>query len=137
MILCKITVEELSKQGRQYKWDPYNCDGCQRNMWGHGFVERYFSCCSGALHLKRYRCPGCRRVVTTRPEGYWAKIRSSIAAIYSALKARLVGAWPSDCSRQRGGHWLRRFVVHAKMEGQADLAEFLEFNFLKRLRFFP
>lgn len=137
MILsAKITIEELSKEGKNHKWEKQRCERCQRNMWGHGFVPRYFAEITRAVYLKRYRCPCCSSVVTTRPETHWKRIQSSILTIYSALKTRLLGDWPPGFPRQRGLHWLRRFVTFAKMETQQSLPSFLEHCFAKQIHFF-
>lgn len=105
-------------------------------MWGHGFVMRYFSESSVEIYLKRYRCPDCSVVVTTRPETHWKAIRSSILTVYEVLKSKLTGFWPLDFPRQRGLHWLRRFVDLAKMENQENLPWFLAHCFEKQIRFF-
>jgi hypothetical protein len=137
MILsAKITIVELSKKGKTHKWEKNRCEKCQRNMWGHGFVARYFAEVMSAVYLKRYRCPGCSVVVTSRPETHWKGIRSSISAIYDALKCRLTGFWPPGFPRQRGLHWLRRFVTFAKMENQQSLPLFLEYCLVKQIHFF-
>ena len=133
----KITVSELSRNGKKHKWDKCECQKCNRNMWGHGFVGRYFSAFSEVIFLKRYRCPGCSSVITTRPDGYWPFIHSSISMIHSSLQARISnGFWPAGFPRQRGGHWLKRFVENAKMSNQESLLNFLQFCFEKQVRFF-
>ncbi|MBI4404826.1 MAG: hypothetical protein HY537_11725 [Deltaproteobacteria bacterium] len=132
----KITIEELSKKGKTYKWEKHHCDKCQRDMWGHGFVMRYFAEALDGVYLKRYRCPDCSTVVTTRPETHWNSIRSAILTIYRALKSKLTGLWPPGFPRQRGLHWLKRFIDLAKMENQNNLSWFLTFCFAKQLRFF-
>lgn len=137
MILStKITVQELSKAGKEYNWSKHACEGCKRNMWGHGFASRYFSGIMNLIYVKRYRCPGCKIVVTARPEGYWPRIRSSIPAIFEVLHLKLnSGIWPINFSRQRGGHWLSRFVGLAKMEMQQNLSLFLHSCYTKNIRF--
>ena len=139
MILSyKITVEELSKAGKNHKWERHFCEKCSCFTWGHGFVTRYFQSIEGCIYLKRYRCPKCASVTTTRPEGFWPMIRSSILIIFNMLLVKVsTGFWPLSFSRQRGGHWLRRFVNHAKMSGETNLETFLIFCFQKSLRFFP
>ena len=133
----KITVSELSKDGKNHKWDKCHCNKCNRWMWGHGFVGRYFTSLEVVLFLKRYRCPDCSTVVTARPYDYWPFVRSSISIIHSMLMARvLTGFWPSGFPRQRGGHWLRRFAMNAKMACQEDLPRFLGFCLAKGLHFF-
>lgn len=137
IIFVKITIEELSRNGKKHKWERSFCDSCQRNRWGHGFVRRYFSEVFSEIYLKRYRCPGCVQVLTTRPVGYWLHLRSSILTIYEALKSKLKGLWPPGFPRQRGGHWLRRFVELSKIEMQGSLLLFLENCFAKQVHFFP
>jgi hypothetical protein len=139
MILpIKITLGELSKNGKAHKWDKCYCQHCHRNMWGHGWVARYFSTFTAVIYLKRYRCPGCLIVVTTRPEGYWPRIRSSILAIFEALQSKLNHRfWPQGFPRQRGGHWLKKFVSLAKMKMQTNLSLFLNLCHSKLLFFFP
>jgi len=133
----KITISELSKNGKAHKWDKCHCQDCHRDMWGHGYVGRYFAATAGLVYLKRYRCPDCLVVVTVRPEGYWPRIRSSILTIFESLKAKLeYGLWPVGFPRQRGGHWLKRFVGFARMEMQTCLSPFLSQCFSKQLFFF-
>ena len=134
----KITVEELSKAGKNHKWEKHFCHNCNCFAWGHGFVTRYFQSIEGCVYLKRYRCPKCTSVTTTRPDEYWPLIRNSIRSIFNILLTRIsTGAWPISIPRQRGGHWLKRFVNHAKMSGEKNLEVFLDFCFYKSLRFFP
>jgi hypothetical protein len=134
----KITVEELSKVGKNHKWERHFCEKCSCFSWGHGFVTRYFQSIEARVHLKRYRCPKCGSVTTTRPDGYWPMIRSSILTIFNMLLIKISkGFWPTACSRQRGGHWLKRFVNHAKMSSETNLEIFLVFCFQKNIRFLP
>ena len=134
----KITLSEISKNGKTHKWGNYYCESCHRDMWGHGYVARYFLTLASEVYLKRYRCPGCSIVVTMRPEGYWPRMRSSILAIFEALQSKLSrSCWPVGFPRQRGGHWLNKFVRLAKMEIKTDLSSFLNYCHSKLLYFFP
>ena len=137
MILSyKITIDELSKIGKDYKWPRHHCADCERYMWGHGYVARYFATLLSSVFLKRYRCPGCWIVVTVRPHVYWSKIRSSILSIYETLKFKInSGRWPIQSPRQRGGHWLKRFILFARMEMVTDIAYFLDHCQLKEICF--
>jgi hypothetical protein len=58
--------------------------------------------------------------------------------IYEMLKVKITsGVWPEGFSRQRGGHWLRRFSLKARMDsGQMSFADFFEFCFQKNISFF-
>ena len=123
----KISLDKISRIGKDYKWPKQQCEKCHQNMWGHGYVLRYFALILSAVYLKRYRCPCCCRVVTIRPEGYWPGIRSSIFTIYEALREKLcTGRWPFSIPRQRGGHWLKRFVNFARMEIVTNLSSYEE-----------
>jgi len=133
----KITLRKISEEGKNHKWGTCICIKCNRKMWGHGFVTRYFSVILNSIYVKRYRCPDCRSVVSTRPEGHWPHIRSSIVFIYHALHSRIsTGQWPPDIPRQRRGHWLRRFSIKARMFTQTNLVSFLDRCFEKELHFF-
>jgi hypothetical protein len=136
ILIYKITPQTLSTEGKDHKWPPCECEKCQRSMWGHGFVTRYFSGLN-QIFLKRYRCPNCGTVVTTRPEGFRPWIRSSTQSIYQILRFRISsGQWSPETNRQRGGHWLRRFAVHAKMSCETNLLTFLDRCFEKEVSFF-
>lgn len=138
ILIYKITLKKLSEDGRNHKWPNCPCEKCHRNMWGHGYVARYFSNTAQQLFLKRYRCPDCGKVITARPEGFWPFIRTPILTIYQMLRSRILcRCWPANFSRQTGGHWLRRFVIHAKMSCETNLLTFLDRCFDKQLQFFP
>jgi len=134
----KITLEELSTDVKNHKWEKQDCNKCNRRMWGHGFTKRCFSMLAGVVYLKRYRCPCCSSVLTIRPDGIWSYFQSLIQTIYETLKWRIsTGSWRVGFPRQRGGHWLRRFTKYAQMENQIKLESFLEFCFIKTILFCP
>jgi hypothetical protein len=138
ILYTKITLQQLSKEGKNHKWGTYPCTKCDRNMWGHGYVARYFTEVSNAVYLKKYRCPNCRVVVIVKPEGFWPHIRSAISTVYKMLRSRISkGTWPAEFPRQRGGHWLKRFAINAKMSCEINLLTFLDRCFVKELHFFP
>jgi hypothetical protein len=64
ILYYKITIKKLSEEGKNFKWGSCDCIKCNRKMWGHGYVTRYFSGIPDSVYLKRYRCPGCRSVVS-------------------------------------------------------------------------
>lgn len=137
ILMYKITVQEISKNGKNHKWPKYYCDKCKRNMWGHGFVKRYFSATPEFIFLKRHRCPECGQVVTTRPEGHLPSIQTSLLTIYQTLKNKISsGHWPTGFPRQRGGHWLKKIVLKAKMSCEQNLLIFLENCYRKKDSFF-
>jgi len=106
-----VELNEVAAQGRNYPWQrPEPCMACGRfRVWGHGFVHRYFDGFAQALLLKCYRCPGCGCVVTSRPKGYFPRIRSAVESIRLELHHRLErGQWlGSGPSGSRMRYWLR------------------------------
>lgn len=135
-LFVTIIFSKLSEEGKSYNWGFHFCDQCERNMWGHGYVQRIFSSYN-RLWLKRYRCPECGIVVTTRPTGYWNYFQSSIEEIYEALIFRFKNHfWSNSDLRQRYGHWLRSFNGFHKMNGLGqELISFLNTCYLKQLPF--
>lgn len=104
--------------GRAYPWKrPGSCPCCRGPLWGHGWARIYLEWEGVAerIWIRRYRCPGCRRVFRLRPKGYWPRFFYRIETIRSTLKSRLMGGrWPPWLGRQAGGHWhrsLRRQVL--------------------------
>jgi len=112
LISVAVTVEELSKEGRNFKWERPICPcGCKK-VWKHGFVARFFDKLS--LDLQRFRCPKCLKVFTLMPSGFWRNCQSSAKVIIESLVERLKRKrWPTDVPRQRGGFWLSRFQAYA------------------------
>lgn len=128
----QINMDQLSKEGKSFKWKKEICQKCDRNMWGHGFTTRYFQSYSDPLYLKRYRCNGCKTVVTMRPAGFWSFLRTDFFNIFATLLYRLTHAadppvWPEGFPRQRGGYWLRTFYKFFKMNGMSSYSSPLEF----------
>ena len=105
-----VDLKRIHEQGRNFSWPrPHCCLRCNNwQVWGHGYVERYFDGFDKALPLKCYRCPACRCVITLRPESHFARIPASKKAIRFHLFHRLkTGRWPpSPLSRSRLRHWL-------------------------------
>ena len=115
-----INLEQLSKEGKLYKWENQNCNKCSHIMWGHGFVLRYFQSFSDPLYMKKYRCPNCKVVVTTRPLGYWPFLRTKAEKVFDILNYRFTHfldppVWPIGFPRQRGGYWMRKWIRFYKM----------------------
>ena len=113
-----VCLQQLSILGKDFKWTkPSTCPGCKKSsLWGHGFVLKAFAGFLKKLWLKRYRCPGCRIVLTLHPKGFWQKFQSCIQDIYQVLHHRLTRFhWPKGYPRQRAGHWLRSFISFLMM----------------------
>jgi hypothetical protein len=110
-------LAQVAAQGKDFNWNRPTC-GCGREkVWGHGFTARFFEGLDKAVWLKRYRCPGCGRVFTMIPAGFGRRYQSMISVIWASLEKRLSSlCWPSGLPRQRGGHWLRKFLAIYKMD---------------------
>lgn len=64
--------------------------------------------------MKRWRCPECRTVYTTRPDGYWRGFWAARLIIMISLIGKLLtGRWLSSVSRQRQQYWWRGYRRHA------------------------
>lgn len=112
---CKVSISDIQTQQKEYPWpSPPCCPSCKGRLWGHGFVTRRFNQIKGFLFVKRWICSRCKKVITARPELYWRRFQESITRIFEALHCRILGGrWPPWCPRQRGGHWLKKFNLHA------------------------
>ncbi len=136
-----VDLNKVSAQGKNFNWKRPKCPkGCPK-MWGHGYILRYYSRYPHCIYIKRYRCPSCGAVVTLTPNEFWEKYQSSIFDIYNAIKIRLTSyKWPPWVTRQRAGHWMRKFLSHLKInygldnEGQELIAR-LETLYCKKIPF--
>ena len=112
-----VDLSVLYDAGKSYNWERPSCRKNCGKVWGHGYVQRYFAGYMECFWLKRYRCPACREVITMHPLGFFKKYQSSIKQIFEALRHKLAYLrWPKGTSRQRGGHWLRKFTTKLKMD---------------------
>ncbi len=114
-----ITLIDIHRLGKKFKWKPpENCSKCGGKLWGHGFVGSCFEGYTDILYLKRYRCTNCGCIITMRPLSHFSRYQSSTKDIYQTLKTRLFSyRWPPWCTRQRGGHWLRKFCYKCLLDG--------------------
>ena len=121
LVFTDVPVEEIAAQGRQFKWKRPSCPaGCPK-LWGHGFVVRFLTDTIGGVLLRRYRCPTCKVVITLVPDGFCRRYQTAGLAMAAAIRARLSHrGWPRGVPRQRGGHWLRRFLDICRMDHPGD-----------------
>jgi len=139
IVNIKVKLKELSKQGKSYCWSSMDCPRCNRRMWGHGYVSRYFEGFIEALWLKRFMCASCGCVVTVRPVEYWRRYQTAINSIFDILLYRVRHfKWPPVITRQRAGHWLSRLLRKAKacLLMKDSLIETVEFFQQKNLAIF-
>ena len=130
-----IDLLELKLKGKDYPWQRPRC---HTKTWGHGFIRRYFDEIADFVMVKRFRCPICRKIFTILPKGYFPRYQTSIEKIYVTLHNRIrTGRWPPGSSRQRVGHWLRKFSIKARMDFPGkQLSDLLEWLFEKQINFF-
>jgi hypothetical protein len=132
LLQVDVCVKEVFEQGKLFPWPrPPDCPRCHGRIWGHGFVEAYFEGLSGALFLRRYRCPDCKLTLRLRPLSHWPRFQASILIIFQCLSHRLrLGRWPAGLSRQRQGHWLwslvRQVRWHMGIGWEGDLLQGLK-----------
>ncbi len=78
--------------------------------------------------MKRWRCPECRAVHTTRPLEYWRGFWSTASGIAASLWLRVErGRWLDSFSRQRQEYWWRGLERCRAIHGKAaDLEQLLD-----------
>lgn len=117
MILsCDVSITDLKAQGKEFIWIRPCCSRCKSKVWGHGYVRRFFNQVKNFLFIKRWRCPNCFLIITCRLINYWRRYQESIETIFNTLKHRSIHlTWPPWCTRQRGGHWMNKLLIKAKI----------------------
>ncbi len=61
--------------------------------------------------MRRYRCPDCRLVLTTRPSSYLNRFQASVADIRDSLAKRFQQfRWRKDRSTSRQRHWFKALL---------------------------
>jgi hypothetical protein len=118
MILPVVVVlKEIYEKGRDYLWPrPEVCPYCKvRRPWGHGFVLAYFDGLPAGILLRRYRCPHCGCVIRLKPQGYFCRFQSSVAAIRSIVRNLVEKKLcSSGIPRTRKAHWLNALKRKAR-----------------------
>ena len=138
------SVHEISELGKKFKWEkPTHCPHCRKDaLWAHGFVRAMLLEFPFGVWLKRYRCHKCSTIITMKPYGFGPYARQKRDEIVKTLKFRLDHLrWPHWCTRQRGGHWLRKFVLNVKydylhLEPDRTLSQWLSFLDSKKIPIF-
>jgi transposase-like protein len=78
---------------------------------------RYFEDIGKSLEVKRFRCPKCSKIFIVLPKGIFKRYQTGIQKIFQTLSLRISsGMWSPAISRQRAGHWLRKFTKKARMD---------------------
>ena len=117
ILICRIDLEKVQESGKGFRWkNPGSCPKCNNSrIWGHGFVLRYFSGFAFGLWMKRWRCPECGSVHTSRPEEYMLGVQYPTEQVRSSLKAKLSGKpFLKTISRQNQQYWIKMFIFRCR-----------------------
>lgn len=108
LLYVYLDLKKIAKLGRNYLWPrPSSCQCGSPTVWGHGFVQAYFSGFTHPLEMRRYRCPLCGCVIRLRPKGYFPRIQTDQVGIRKVIAFRLRrGLWPTGSRTNRYRHWL-------------------------------
>ena len=142
VISTNVSVTNVLQYGKKYSWKkPVQCPKCYNKdcLWGHGYSLRRFYGLSEGVFMKRWRCQSCKTVLTTRPSGFWPRVREKIVNIYATLlHLAKYHKWPSGARRQRAGYWLNQFNLHVQLFllNKGSLLETVSFFRTKDLPFF-
>ena len=121
LVHTDVPLALVVKDGKDFNWNRPSCNCGGEKVWGHGYVARFFAGIVAAVLLKRYRCPNCRRVFIMMPEGYAPRYQTPARVMCDALASRLMHrGWPRGLPRQRGWHWLRKFLAICRMDFPED-----------------
>jgi hypothetical protein len=113
ILFVEAAVKHILELGRKFpRAKPEQCPRCGGRLWGHGFANRYLDDCDQALLVRRYRCPDCRLVLTTRPADYLSRFQAAIADIRDSLTHRFRHRrWRPNRSRSRQRHWIKGLLA--------------------------
>ena len=119
-----VDFKGLQECGKGYPWPRVErCPECGgRRLQGHGYARRYFDGEADALWVKRYRCPDCGAIHTSRPEGHWRRFLAGWQAIVESLTLKLqAGHWSERFSRQRQEYWWNGFLTQVRRDGLCEV----------------
>jgi len=120
ILYLSVDFTELQTLGKEYKWKrPKGCLRCNgARIWGHGYVRRFFDEAPDGLLMKRWRCPDCGAVYTTRPHTHWRGFWASQATILSSLLTKeSEQRWLSMIGRERQQYWWRGLRIQRRFSG--------------------
>ena len=81
-------------------------------------MARYFDEQPDPLWMRRWRCPDCRAVHTTRPHTYWRRFMAPWWLILvSLLQKHSHERWLSLLARQRQQYWNRGYLKQQQADG--------------------
>lgn len=107
-------MKKVQELGKHFKWKhPGTCPACgSSRLWGHGFALRFFFGFACGLWMKRWRCPDCKAVHTSRPEGFLLGMQYPRQVQQESLEAKLAGKpFLRSIARQPQQHWWKTFLT--------------------------
>jgi hypothetical protein len=120
IVYLSVDCNKISSAGKAFRWPrPSQCPNCWGlRLWGHGYVSRYFDGQPEMLWMKRWRCPECAAVHTSRPIEYWRGFWAQAATIYASLRERIENRrWLQELPRQRQEYWWKGFGITQLVRG--------------------
>ena len=143
ILLFRINLTIIQASGKHFFWKkPSFCPKCGGlRLWGHGFVLRYFFGFASGIWMKRWRCPDCKGVHTSRPARYSPGIQYPRDFQIKSILSKLAGKpFLKQFSRQIQQHWRKLFARQMRQKSNwpdplkflSDQLESGQFNLTKR-----
>jgi hypothetical protein len=117
LLICRIDLQKVQESGKNFFWKkPGSCPACNsRRLWGHGFALRYFFGFASGLWMKRWRCPDCGAVHTSRPADFLPGMQYPRRLQQSSLETKLAGKpYLKSIARQIQQYWWKTFLSRSK-----------------------
>lgn len=135
-----VDVKVLYEFGKRHCWPkPPRCPRCGGvRLWGHGFARRYFEGFVKPLWVKRFRCPDCTAVHTSRPSGFLIGIRYPADVVRSCLIGKIMdNRWLRGVVRQNQQYWYGCLKTWASRLGNVNFPSLIHLqSFLSERIFF-
>ena len=120
LLICRIDLDKVQELGKHFQWkNPGTCPACSSSrLWGHGFALRFFFGFARGLWMKRWRCPDCGAVHTSRPDDFLPGMQYPRHIQQESLKMKLTGKpFLNTISRQVQQHWWKTFISRSRESG--------------------
>ncbi len=118
ILIFRLNLQHIQVLKKKYCWiSPINCPSCKNScVWGHGFVLRYFHGYNEGLWMKRWRCPECGAVHTSRPSEYAPGFQYLKETIYESITRKLSeGSYLTHIPYQIQQYWFKALLFQSAM----------------------